>query len=85
VSFSSKNALEKASDWTQSLDPSFSHRSTDVPSVLGWTLPARPYGSQCQFILAWLSRKSIDLPTIRMESFEDSPDAERHGGYSILR
>jgi hypothetical protein len=35
--------------------------------------------------LPLLSRESITYPTIRMESFEDSPDAERHGGYSILR
>ena len=33
----------------------------------------------------WLSLKSIIFSTISMESFEDSPDANRHGGYSILR
>jgi hypothetical protein len=40
---------------------------------------------QPQINLAWLSRKSIIFPTISMVSFEDSPDADRHGGYSILR
>jgi hypothetical protein len=47
--------------------------------------PARQFGYQPQINLAWLSLKSIIFPTISMESFEDSPDANRHGGSSILR
>jgi hypothetical protein len=44
-------------------------------------VPARQLGHQPQINLAWLSRKSIISPTIRLESLEDSPDADRHGGY----
>lgn len=47
--------------------------------------PHASSGYQPQIILAWLSRKSIVFPHYCMESFEDSPDADRHGGYSILR
>src|ERR1017187_5209291 len=48
-------------------------------------LLARQLGASSSKDLAWLSRKSIIFPTISMESFEDSPDANRHGGTSIPR
>jgi hypothetical protein len=48
-------------------------------------LPQANSGYQPQINLAWSSRKIIIFRTTRMESFENSPDADRHGGYSILR
>jgi hypothetical protein len=48
-------------------------------------LPPRLLGVSTANKLRRLSRKSILFPTINMESFEDSPDAECHGGYSIMR
>jgi hypothetical protein len=47
--------------------------------------PTRQFVVSHEINLVWLSRKSIIFPTISMESFEDSPDADHHLGYSILR
>ncbi len=66
---------------------SFAKKNILFESVLGHSIRLRPpaTGYQPQINLVRLSRKSIIFPTISMESFEDSPDADRHGGHSILR
>src|ERR1035437_5385379 len=47
--------------------------------------PTRQFVVSHEINLVWLSRKSIIFPTISMESFEDSPDADHHLGYSVPR
>jgi hypothetical protein len=55
-------------------------------SIFGRTAFGMPVqGINLKINLAWLSRKSIIFSTISMESFDDSPDADRHGGNSIPR
>jgi hypothetical protein len=66
------------------LEPAVLVSALNFPLVKG-ALQHATSGYQPQINLAWLSRKIIISRTICMESFKDSPDANRHGGYSIPR